>query len=68
MVCCLTAPGRAAAQVLVEGHMLTAAEEAELRASLRFRPQDRWLKLLYRRDAWRPALSDRLQPSAPAPA
>jgi len=41
--------------VLVEGHMLTAAEEAELRASLRFRPQDRWLKLLYRRAAPRPA-------------
>ena len=29
--------------------MLTSAEEAELRASLRFRPQDRWLQLLYRR-------------------
>ncbi|KAK9828405.1 hypothetical protein WJX81_004996 [Elliptochloris bilobata] len=33
-------------QVLVEGHMLTSAEEAELRDSLRFRPQDRWLQLL----------------------
>jgi len=52
----------------VEGHMLTAAEEAELRASLRFRPQDRWLKLLYRRAARRPAPGDRLQPSASAPA
>ncbi len=54
--------------MLVEGHMLTAAEEAELRASLRFRPQDRWLKLLYRRAARRPAPGDRLQPSASAPA
>lgn len=36
-------------QVLVEGHMLTSAEEAELRDLLRFRPQDRWLQLLYRR-------------------
>ena len=33
----------------MEGHMLTSAEEAELRASLRFRTQDRWLQLLYRR-------------------
>lgn len=29
--------------------MLTSTEEAELRGSLRFRPQDRWLQLLYRR-------------------
>jgi hypothetical protein len=62
--CSLTAARRAAAQVLVEGHMLTAAEEAELRASLRFRPQDRWLKLLYRRAARRAAPGDGLQPSA----
>ena len=34
--------------MLVDGHLLTSAEEAELRGSLRFRPQDRWLQLLYR--------------------
>lgn len=38
------------AQALIEGHMLTSDEEASLRDSLRFREQDRWLHLLYRRE------------------
>ena len=37
------------AQALIERHMLTSDEEASLRDSLRFREQDRWLHLLYRR-------------------
>ena len=35
-------------QALVEGHMLTSEEEANLRESLNYREEDRWLHLLYR--------------------
>ena len=35
-------------QMLVEQHMLTAAEEQELLSELSFRPEDRWIQLLYR--------------------
>lgn len=35
-------------QMLVEQHMLNAAEEQALIAELSFRPEDRWLQLLYR--------------------
>ena len=35
-------------QALVEGHMLTGEEEANLRESLSYREEDRWLHLLYR--------------------
>ena len=45
-------------QALVEGHMLNSDEEASLRESLRFREEDRWLRLLYRSVIWRAASSN----------
>ena len=36
-----------ALQILIDNHMLTADEEAQLRQGLRFSKDDRWLALLY---------------------
>ena len=45
-------------QALVERHMLNSNEEASLRESLRFREEDRWLRLLYRSVILEAALSN----------